>query len=278
MFDKADDQQQRAKACSICDNCTGQRAEYVVDARKEMYQLLAVLAEMCRQGGRITLTSLSDVARGLGGGKFNLDPNLTSSSSSSSASSGSKAGVVNVNAVAGGKIANLHRDNVDRLIVHGILSEYIGQSYQATAYTVNVYLELGNKATRFLRHPLSVVREEKEKWGVLPKVEILPALPLTKAKEKEKEMGGHRRKDQQQTVEMVRNQKVGRRRQRLTLHLPMGALLSTACPMLRRVLVKSLEPRQERDRHRAVAPQKLKMARGHQHQTPSFSTRSASVR
>ena len=175
LFEKGDDQRQRT--CGICDNCTGKRHELLIDARKEMYQLLAVLAEMCRQGGRITLTSLSDVARGLGGGKFNLDPNLTDSAKGkgkSGASSAAKAGVVDIQAVAGGKIT-LHRDVVDRLIVHGIQSQLIEQSYQATAYTVNVYLEMGPKATRFLRHPLSTISSPAQ-LEKLPPVQLLPPL------------------------------------------------------------------------------------------------------
>ncbi|GAK66384.1 ATP-dependent DNA helicase [Moesziomyces antarcticus] len=173
MFEKGDAQRQRS--CAICDNCREHRQDLVMDARMQMYQLLAILAEMCRQGGRITLTSLSDVARGLGGGKFNLDPNLSDAragSSKVSASKSTKAGVVDVTAVAGGKIT-LHRDMVDRLIVHGILSQLIEQSYQATAYTVNVYLEIGPKATRFLRHPLESV-SSPSKLDLLPPVQVLP--------------------------------------------------------------------------------------------------------
>lgn len=180
MFEKGDAQRQRA--CGICDNCTGQRQALLVDARKEMYQLLAVLSEMCRQGGRITLTSLSDVARGLGGGKFNLDPNLPDSGNGRAKSSGSstaKAGVVDIQAVAGGKIT-LHRDIVDRLIVHAILSGFIEQSYQATAYTVNVYLETGAKASRFLRHPLSSI-SSAEHLEKLPPVQILPPIATANA-------------------------------------------------------------------------------------------------
>ncbi|KAJ9475022.1 putative ATP-dependent helicase SGS1 (putative) [Pseudozyma hubeiensis] len=173
MFEKGD--AQRQQTCGICDNCTGERSKLLIDARNEMWKLLAVLAEMCRQGGRITLTSLSDVARGLGGGKFNLDPNLTDSGKAkakSSSSNATKAGVVDVQAVAGGKIT-LHRDVVDRLIVHAIQSQLIEQNYQATAYTVNVYLELGPKASRFLRHPLSYVSSSAQ-LDKLPAVQILP--------------------------------------------------------------------------------------------------------
>ncbi|GAC93198.1 hypothetical protein PHSY_000761 [Pseudozyma hubeiensis SY62] len=173
MFEKGD--AQRQQTCGICDNCTGERSKLLIDARNEMWKLLAVLAEMCRQGGRITLTSLSDVARGLGGGKFNLDPNLTDSSKAkakSSSSNATKAGVVDVQAVAGGKIT-LHRDVVDRLIVHAIQSQLIEQNYQATAYTVNVYLELGPKASRFLRHPLSTISSSAQ-LDKLPAVQILP--------------------------------------------------------------------------------------------------------
>ncbi|SPO30564.1 related to RecQ family helicase RecQL1 [Ustilago trichophora] len=183
MFEKGDNQRQRA--CGICDNCTGDRRDLLIDVRKEIYQLLAILQEMCRQGGRITLTSLSDVARGLGGGKFNLDPNLTDSGKGkgkgkASMSSSAKAGVVDVQAVAGGKVT-LHRDVVDRLIVHGILSQLIDQSYQATAYTVNVYLEMGPKAPRFLRHPLSTI-SSRAQLDKLPPVQILPPIATASTK------------------------------------------------------------------------------------------------
>ncbi|PWY97991.1 ATP-dependent DNA helicase, partial [Testicularia cyperi] len=176
QFDRHDQQSQ--VMCGVCDNCVQRRADDLMDVRKQTYQLLSVLSEMDRQGGRVTLTSLSDVARGLGGGKFNLDPNMSDSGKGKGKTSGSKcgrAGQVDVAAVAGGKIT-LHRDLVDRLIVQCILNHAIRQSYQATAYTVNVYMETGPVAIRYLRHSLQTISAPGG-LDVLPEIKLLPPPP-----------------------------------------------------------------------------------------------------
>lgn len=231
MFEKGDDQ--RDRLCGICDNCTGERQNLLIDARKEMYQLLAILAEMCRQGGRITLTSLSDVARGLGGGKFKLDPNLTDPGKGKARSTGSstaKAGIVDVQTVAGGKITQ-HRDVVDRLIVHGILSQLIDQSYQATAYTVNVYLELGPKATRFVRHPLSIISSAAQ-LEKLPNVQILPpAGTATAAKTAKRPASSNTNLDQADTSKASGDSGSKAKKSRLGTTRPVGEVLSRSGAM-----------------------------------------------
>ena len=57
--------------CGHCDNCT--RPPETVDQKDvtvEAWQILKIVAAVERQGGRLTLNGLSDLARGAGGGAF----------------------------------------------------------------------------------------------------------------------------------------------------------------------------------------------------------------
>ena len=57
--------------CGHCDNCT--RPPETVDRKDvtvEAWQILKIVAAVQRQGGRLTLNRLSDLARGAGGGAF----------------------------------------------------------------------------------------------------------------------------------------------------------------------------------------------------------------
>lgn len=59
--------------CGHCDNCT--RPPETVDRRDvtlETWQILQVVYEVERQGGRVTLGMMSDLIRGAGGGAFGV--------------------------------------------------------------------------------------------------------------------------------------------------------------------------------------------------------------
>ena len=59
--------------CEICDNCTRDPASIITkDVTLDAWRCLKVLQEIDRNGGRITLSNLMDVVRGLGGGSYGL--------------------------------------------------------------------------------------------------------------------------------------------------------------------------------------------------------------
>ena len=62
--------------CGHCDNCV--RPPETVDQRDvtvEAWQILKIAAAVQRQGGRLTLNGLGDLARGTGGGTFDTGGN-----------------------------------------------------------------------------------------------------------------------------------------------------------------------------------------------------------
>lgn len=62
--------------CGHCDNCT--RPPGTMDQKDvtvEAWQILKIVAAVQRQGGRLTLNGLSDLARGAGGGAFDAGGN-----------------------------------------------------------------------------------------------------------------------------------------------------------------------------------------------------------
>ena len=59
--------------CGICDNCVRDSASIVSkDVTFESWKILRVLQEVERSGGRVTISSLADLVRGLGGGSFSV--------------------------------------------------------------------------------------------------------------------------------------------------------------------------------------------------------------
>lgn len=57
--------------CGTCDNCTRNVETVTVkDVTLDSWRILKVLQEVQHEGGRVTLGTLADLVRGLGGGNF----------------------------------------------------------------------------------------------------------------------------------------------------------------------------------------------------------------
>ena len=125
-----DDITKDTRPCGKCDNCQRPPAEKQLhDVSFQAWQIVRVVSEVHRRGGRVTLPALADLARGLGGAQFKVVERGGRAAGESAR--------LDLDAVASGKV-ELSRENCERLIVQLLLGRYLGESYQATAYTVNV--------------------------------------------------------------------------------------------------------------------------------------------
>ncbi|KZO97674.1 ATP-dependent DNA helicase [Calocera viscosa TUFC12733] len=130
--------------CGHCDNCT--RAPSTI-ARKDVsvqaWQLLRIVDAVCHEGGRVTVGILSDLARGLAGGAFNV-------SSGGKKRKRTEKAELDLEDVAGGKV-ELSKDDVETLTIQLILDHYLKEDFHQTAYAINVYLSPGSQAPRLTR-------------------------------------------------------------------------------------------------------------------------------
>lgn len=59
--------------CGICDNCLRDPESIITkDVTVECWKILRVLKQIMNQGGRVTLSNLATVVRGLGGASFSI--------------------------------------------------------------------------------------------------------------------------------------------------------------------------------------------------------------
>lgn len=145
-----DDITKDTRPCGKCDNCQRPPAEKQLhDVSFQAWQIVRVVSEVHRRGGRVTLPALADLARGLGGAQFKVVERGGRAAGESAR--------LDLDAVASGKV-ELSRENCERLIVQLLLGRYLGESYQATAYTVNVYMAPGPSAMRLARYPADQAR------------------------------------------------------------------------------------------------------------------------
>ncbi|KAH7882286.1 P-loop containing nucleoside triphosphate hydrolase protein [Phlebopus sp. FC_14] len=130
--------------CGHCDNCTrGPETIERKDVTLEAWQLLKILKAVDAQGGRQTIAGLSDLARGLSGGIFDAGGKGKRKKTKEKVQ-------LDYDAVSGGKVG-LSKDDLETLIVHLLVSRYLGEAYSSTAYTVNVYVIPGELALRLSR-------------------------------------------------------------------------------------------------------------------------------
>lgn len=119
-----------------------------MDVSFDAWKVVQAVLDIDRHAGRCTLTALADLCRGLGGAQYKI-ADETGRPSNASAK-------LNLDAL-GGKL-NLSRENAERLLVQLVLTGYLTESFQATAYTVNVYVAPGRYASKMARHSLSDAR------------------------------------------------------------------------------------------------------------------------
>lgn len=96
--------------CGHCDNCLRDPATYeTIDVTVDVWRILRVCAAVCEQGGRVTVSGLASLVRGLGGGSFPV-VGLSGKGRGKIASEKGRVDVVNL----GGDKVSLSQEHTDR--------------------------------------------------------------------------------------------------------------------------------------------------------------------
>ncbi|KAG8799909.1 hypothetical protein FRC16_004113 [Serendipita sp. 398] len=177
---------QTLSPCGHCDNCTRSpdELERDKDVTVEAWKILQIVRTIKDEGGKATLSMLSDLVRGAGGGSFE-------SSNGGKGKGKQKEKVpLDVDAICGGKV-EMHKDDVERLLITLLLMGYLKEDYVPTSYSINVYLIPGNQEIRLSRLSLQDVQAGSGPRiiGTFPKREkrkrASTGKPRTKGKQKE---------------------------------------------------------------------------------------------
>ncbi|KAF8588200.1 ATP-dependent DNA helicase [Ramaria rubella] len=132
--------------CGHCDNCT--RSPETIDHRDvtlEAWQILKVVQEIERQGGRVTVGMTADLIRGAGGKSFGV------AGGGRKGKGKTKEKVeLDLNEIAGGKVG-LSKDDAETLLIQLLLSHHLKEDFHSTAYSINVYVISGPQAMRLTR-------------------------------------------------------------------------------------------------------------------------------
>ncbi len=108
-------------ACGHCDNCTRDPSSIqTIDVTLDAWRIVRVAAEVEAQGGRVTVSGLADLVRGLGGGQF---PVVAQSGKSRGKVSAEK-GVVNLQEMCEGKVL-LSKEQTESLLIDMFLQDYL---------------------------------------------------------------------------------------------------------------------------------------------------------
>lgn len=137
------DEPRDEKDCGVCDNCLVPKRPQ--DVSFEAWQTVMAASDVQRNQGRCTLAALAELCRGLGGAQYKVADEAGRASNATAA--------LDLEAL-GGKLG-LSRENAERLLVQLLLGGYLTETFQATAYTVNVYIAPGRNARKLLQHGLS---------------------------------------------------------------------------------------------------------------------------
>ncbi|KDQ10516.1 hypothetical protein BOTBODRAFT_115767 [Botryobasidium botryosum FD-172 SS1] len=132
--------------CGHCDNCTRSPESAVMkDVTTESWQLLQMVEEVAKHGGRVTVGMLADLARGVGGG-FGVS---TRGSKGGKGKSTEKMSL-NLDEIAGGKLG-LNKEDTETLIIQLVLLHHLQEEFHSTAYSINVYVSPGSQSARLTR-------------------------------------------------------------------------------------------------------------------------------
>jgi ATP-dependent DNA helicase Q1 len=109
------------QACGHCDNCLRDPATFEsLDVTVEVWRILRVCEAVCEQGGRVTVSGLAELVRGLGGGTFPVVGVRAKGKGKASAEKGS----VDVKELNGGKVA-LSKEQTEYLLIELVLQDYL---------------------------------------------------------------------------------------------------------------------------------------------------------
>ncbi|CED83625.1 atp-dependent dna helicase [Phaffia rhodozyma] len=140
---------EREEACGHCDNCTRDPETIIQQiVTEESWKICRVATSVHQAEGRVTVSKLADLVRGLGGGNF-------ASAVQGDAKKRRKAPEMenvglNLDEICGGKVM-MSKDEVEHLITNLLLKGYLAELFKQTAYTVNVYIMPGPQSLRLTR-------------------------------------------------------------------------------------------------------------------------------
>ncbi|KAL4258185.1 ATP-dependent DNA helicase [Pleurotus pulmonarius] len=135
--------------CGHCDNCARAEREDSFerkDVTVQAWQLLKVVDEVRRNGGRVTMSNLVDLARGTGKATYDIQ----GGGRRRGKGKGKEQGDIDVDAVADGKV-DLSKEQTEYLIIELLVTGYLAEQYHSTAYQTNVYLKAGARSVRLTR-------------------------------------------------------------------------------------------------------------------------------
>ncbi|CCU97409.1 unnamed protein product [Malassezia sympodialis ATCC 42132] len=115
-------------SCGVCDNCERGLAAQVTDVSLSAWKVVRAAEEVHLHNGRVTLSGLADLVRGLNHAQFRKVDN----------SGAPHPAKMQLDLPSLGGKVTLSREDCERLVVELLLQGYLSESYQATAYTVNV--------------------------------------------------------------------------------------------------------------------------------------------
>ncbi|EDR06895.1 uncharacterized protein LACBIDRAFT_165891, partial [Laccaria bicolor S238N-H82] len=122
--------------CGHCDNCIRpQDTVHRSDVTLDTWRILKVATFVNRSGGKVTLSGLADLARGLGGGKFEVNQGKRGKMKCS----------LDLEAECGGKVG-IDKTEIEHLLIQLILQKYLDVEYHQTAYKGIVYIVPGQLA------------------------------------------------------------------------------------------------------------------------------------
>lgn len=138
--------------CGACDNCERGLLAQLVDVSFAAWKVVCATEQVYRANGRVTLTGLADLVRGLHQAQFRQVDSRGAPSSKSQLDLASLGGKV----LLSREVCMVRlRQDTERLIVELLLRGYLAESYrmwallipEATAYTVHVYIIPGGRAS-----------------------------------------------------------------------------------------------------------------------------------
>lgn len=137
--------------CGQCDNCID--PPETIDVSVQSWQIVNALEEMYDADGRITVASLADLVRGLKNGSYTVASGGSGKGKgkkSRKSTAGGPPGTLDMTRY-GGKITTLSSDDVERVVITLLNTGFLMDEYNATAYSVNVYVAPGPNSIRFTR-------------------------------------------------------------------------------------------------------------------------------
>ncbi|KAG6820211.1 hypothetical protein H0H93_003865 [Arthromyces matolae] len=130
--------------CGHCDNCTRSPDEIVTkDVTLQAWQLVKIAQTVVEDGAKITLNNLATLARGNGGGQYDVGRGKKGKTKEKHK--------LNLEEVAGGEV-NLSKEEIEHLLVDLLVRKYFKEDYLSTVYSTVVYIKCGPLAPSLSRH------------------------------------------------------------------------------------------------------------------------------